>query len=256
MEYWGNAAEGVYAELELDLPSRLADQLRDGHLDVGLIPAVEVLQQPELVIVPDACIACCGPVWSVKLLSRVPLGEIQSLSLDEGSRTSVVLCRLLLFHLHGVEPRTQPLLIGQDWTEIDSDAVLVIGDRAMRACDRRFPFAWDLGEVWHEWTGLPFVFAVWATHEHLLETRPEELRAVQTALNRSRDCGINRLDELSHRYARGYGLSYQECMKYLSEHLNFTFGDIQRRALHRFKDLAEELKFVPPCRELVYHECH
>ena len=75
-------------ELVLDLPSRLADDLAAGRLDVALIPSVEFFHNPSYTVVSDACIACRGPVRSVKLFSRVPLPEIRTLALDEGSRTS------------------------------------------------------------------------------------------------------------------------------------------------------------------------
>ena len=70
IEFWQGEADD---QLVLDLPSRLADRLKNGELDLGLIPAVKVFQEPDFVIVPNACIACAGPVWSVKLMSRVPM---------------------------------------------------------------------------------------------------------------------------------------------------------------------------------------
>ena len=77
------------AEVTFDLPSRLADDLASGQLDVALIPSIEYFQQPSYSIISDACIACRGPVLSVKLLTRVPFAEITTLALDEGSRTSI-----------------------------------------------------------------------------------------------------------------------------------------------------------------------
>ena len=77
------------AEIVFDLPSRLADGLAAGQLDVALIPSVEIFQNPTYTLVSDACIACRGPVLSVKLFSRVPPAEIRTLALDEGSRTSL-----------------------------------------------------------------------------------------------------------------------------------------------------------------------
>src|SRR2546423_269936 len=79
------------AEIVYNLPSRLADRLASGQLDVALIPSVEFFQNANYSIVSDACIGCRGPVWSVKLFSRVPAAEIRTLALDEGSRTSVAL---------------------------------------------------------------------------------------------------------------------------------------------------------------------
>jgi chorismate dehydratase len=242
-------------EMELDLPSRLADRLRTGGLDVGLIPVAEVFQQAESVIIPDACIACWGPVWSVKLMSRVPMEAIRTLQLDEGSRTSVVLCQVLLYHLHGVRARTSSLRMGDRWDESEADAVLVIGDRAMRAASESFPHEWDLGSVWRDWTGLPFVFAVWAARRGWAEANEVQIDFLQEELNAARDRGCDRLDELTQRYASGYGLSDSECMKYLGEYLSYRLGGPQREALQRFHDLASGMGFVPPRRSLVYHEC-
>ena len=93
------------AEIVLDLPSRLADRLATGELDVALIPLIECFNRPSYTVVSDACIGCRGPVLSVKLFSRVPPPEIQSLALDEGSRTSVALARILLKKRFGIEPQ-------------------------------------------------------------------------------------------------------------------------------------------------------
>ena len=96
------------AEVVFDLPSRLADELAAGKLDVALIPSVEYFQNPDYAIISDACIGCRGPVLSVKLLSRVPMEKIRTLALDEGSRTSVALVRILLKERFGLSPRLLP----------------------------------------------------------------------------------------------------------------------------------------------------
>ena len=90
---YGLAELAPQHELVFDLPSRLADDLAAGRLDVALIPSIEFFQDPAYVIVSDACIGCRGPVLSVKLLSRVAPDKIRTLALDEGSRTSVALTR-------------------------------------------------------------------------------------------------------------------------------------------------------------------
>src|SRR3954471_5186769 len=93
---YGLAERLPQADVVYDFPSRLADRLAAGDLDVALIPSVEFFQDPSYSIVSDACIGCRGPVWSVKLFSRVPPPQIRTLALDEGSRTSVALVRILL----------------------------------------------------------------------------------------------------------------------------------------------------------------
>ena len=142
------------AELILDVPSRLADDLSAGELDVALIPSVEVLRDADYEIVSDACVATRGPVLSVKLFSRVPVAQIRTLALDEGSRTSATLVRILLAERFGVRPTTELLPLGFATADTSADAVLLIGDRAMKPPCERFVATWDLGEEWTEWTGL------------------------------------------------------------------------------------------------------
>src|SRR6516164_5730003 len=153
------------ARLSLELPSRLADLLAEGDLDVALIPSIEYFRAGTYRVVPDIAIASRGPVLSVTLFSRVPWSGIRRVALDEGSRTSAALCQVLLRKRHGVHPEFVPLPLDHEAENADTDAVLLIGDRAMRACLPGFAHAFDLGQEWHDWTGLPFVYAVWAVRD-------------------------------------------------------------------------------------------
>jgi chorismate dehydratase len=117
--------------LTYDLPSRLADSLSARRLDVALVPSVEFFRAAGHRIVSDACVACRGPVLSVKLHFRVPPGEVRRVALDEGSRTSAALTQILLAERCGVRPQWEPLAIGSGIDATDADAVLLIGDRAI-----------------------------------------------------------------------------------------------------------------------------
>src|SRR5947209_7443342 len=150
------------AELRLEVPSLLADQLHHGELDVALIPVIEYFRHGDYRVVPNIAIASNGPVLSVTLFSRVPWTAIRRVALDEGSRTSAALTQILLRQRHGVRPEITPLPLDRAAEDVDADAVLLIGDRAMRACLPGFTHAYDLGQEWHDWTGLPFVYAFWA----------------------------------------------------------------------------------------------
>src|SRR5487761_52008 len=183
------------AELVLDLPSRLADGLAPSGLDVALIPSIEYFRDPGYAIVSDACIACRGPVMSVKLFSRVPLDEIRTLALDEGSRTSVALVRILLKERFALEPRLEPLPIGSSVSDSAADAVLVIGDRAMHSPGGPFAAVWDLGDQWVQWAGLPFVFAMWVARPGV------ELGGLAELLSQARDLGLAHLDVLAETEA-------------------------------------------------------
>src|SRR5262249_15368054 len=122
------------AELVLDLPSVLADRLADGSLDVALIPVIAYFRSGAYTVVPDIAIATRGPVLSVTLCSRKPWPEIRRVALDVGSRTSAALTQVLLRHRYQVQAEVTPLAMDRAAEDADADAVLLIGDRAMRAC--------------------------------------------------------------------------------------------------------------------------
>lgn len=226
------------AELLLDLPSRLADGLAAGRYDVALIPIVEYFQSPDYALVSDAAIACRGPVLSVKLFSRVPIDRIATLALDEGSRTSVALVRILLQERHGVSPRLETLPIGNRLEDTTADAVLLIGDRAIHSPVGRFAEVWDLGDEWRRWTGLPFVFAVWAARANA------DLQGVEAALAHARDLGVANLPEIARAEAAPLGLTQPECLAYLRDNLHFTLGPDERRGMELFQRLAGKLSDV------------
>ncbi|HVJ67954.1 MAG TPA: menaquinone biosynthesis protein, partial [Caulifigura sp.] len=143
------------ARLTLDYPSRLADGLSRGTLDVALVPSIESLSEPDYEIISDACVATCGPVLSVKLYFRKSPGDVKSLALDEGSRTSAALARIMLAERFGVEPRIEKFTLDSRIEETTADAVLMIGDRAILSPTIPFVEEWDLGQEWLTWTGLP-----------------------------------------------------------------------------------------------------
>lgn len=226
--------------LSLDLPSRLADDLRRGQLDVALIPSIEYFRGHGYSIVSDAVIACRGPVWSVRLLSRVPMRNIRRLALDEGSRTSAVMSQLLLAEMYGLVPETVSLEIDQSPEAVDADAILLIGDRAMRPAQGVYHEIWDLGDRWCRWTELPFVFAMWVARPGV---DTERFAAI---LEASRDEGLSRLEEIAEREAASHGLTNEDLHRYFAENLHFRLGSSERAGLEAFRQRAEKLGLIPP----------
>lgn len=223
------------AELILDLPSRLADRLAQGDLDVALIPVVEYFRSGNYSIVPDISIASDGPVLSVTLFSRKPWSGIRRLALDVGSRTSAALAQVLLRKRHGVEPELISLPLEKPAEEADADAVLLIGDRAMRACLPGFDHAFDLGQEWHDWTGLPFVYAFWAV-------RPgANLDGIAGVLTEAKRRGLTQLGPIAHREAPLLGLDAGFCRRYLANIIRFDLGPREQAGLHHFYMLASGL---------------
>jgi chorismate dehydratase len=249
-------AERLRSGLSLDYPSRLASALKAGELDVALVPSIEVLQSNGgYEVVSDACVAARGPVRSVKVYFRTPPGEVKTLSLDEGSRTSAALARVLLFHSYGVEADAEPLPLepgvataSELVAKSSADAILLIGDRAMFPLDVRFHTVWDLGDEWLKWTGLPFVFAVWAARRDAV---PEGLA---TMLSATRDAGVAAAESIARREAVILGLEPTFAIEYLTHHLHFTLGPAERSGLRLFARLAQEAGLATGGNELVFRD--
>ena len=206
------------AELVLDYPSRLADQLQAGQLDVALIPVVEYFRAGTYSLVPGISIASHGPVLSVTLFSRVPWKAIRRIALDEGSRTSAALAQILLRARHGVDAEICPLPLEATVEKVDADAVLLIGDRAMRACLPGFAHAFDLGQEWHDWAGLPFVYAAWAVRAGV------DLGPVVAALHEAKKRGCQNIGPIAAHEAPRLGLDAGFCRRYLANIIRFDLG--------------------------------
>lgn len=233
-----------WGSLRLDLPSRLAADLAAGQLDVALIPSVEYFRnQASYQIISTAAIACRGPVWSVRVLSRVPMRQVKTLALDEGSRTSAAMAQVLLSEMHGLRPQTVPFPIGSEPDDIDADALLMIGDRAMHPARGTYREIWDLGDRWCRWTELPFVFAMWVARKDTV-TDPATAKRVNEALNRSRDQGIERFEEIAKREAAGQGLTNEDLYRYFAENLHFHLGPGERSGLETFRQKATAIDLV------------
>lgn len=243
---YGLAELAPEARIAYDLPSRLADSLTAGRLDVALVPSVEFFRAPGHRIVSDACVACRGPVLSVKLHFRVPPSDVRRVALDEGSRTSAALTQILLAEMCGVRPTRESLPIGDGPETTGADAVLLIGDRAIdggarieaRAA-RQYVEVWDLGQKWVEWTGLPFVFAMWIARA---DANVSELAGVLSA---ARDQGMRHLDEIAVREAPIVGISEDVSRRYLRDNLHFTIGAKERAGLRRFYELCVKHELAP-----------
>jgi chorismate dehydratase len=186
---------------------------------------------------------------------------VKTLALDEGSRTSATLTRVLLYHKYGVEPDVEPLPLdlsspaapssraASDATSrTPADAILLIGDRAMFPVAERFAAVWDLGEEWNDWTGLPFVFAAWAARRGDVPVGLAEL------LSTTRDAGVADAETIARREAVLLGLDPGVAVDYLTNNLHFTLGPAERSGLKLFSRLAAEAGLCPGEIDLVFRD--
>ncbi len=220
------------ASIQLDYPSRLADALADNELDVALIPSIEYFRRPGYQIISDACVAARGEVMSVKLYCRVHPGKVKRIALDEGSRTSATLARIILAERYGTFPASEPLSMDSMTSDSSADAVLLIGDRAMHAPDESFVEVMDLGKMWYEWTGLPFVFAMWVAREDA------NVCGIAEALKEARDRGLRCVERIAFEEAPKLGLSEEVAQKYLTENLHYHLTSAEKSGLQLFHELA------------------
>ena len=221
--------------LVLDHPANLVRRLTAGEIDLGLIPVGAMPSIPGARIVSDHCIGTEGEVASVAVFSHSPLESIRSVWLDYQSRTSVRLCRILFErHLKMKDIRYLDATDDRYIEAIQGDtAGLVIGDRALRIYDT-FPYRYDLGLLWREFTGLPFVFACWVSTREL---DPGFLQRFDEANAQ----GIARLDDVSAANPyRHYNLAH-----YYRRNISYSFDAEKRKGLDLFLSLAKELPQHP-----------
>jgi chorismate dehydratase len=237
------------ADVSFDHPSRLADSLASGRLDVALAPCIELARHPEWSVISNACIGCRGPVLSVKLLFRTAPSQIKTLALDEGSRTSAVLAQILLSDRFGLRPKLKPLPLGSSPLECESDAVLVIGDRAIRSPSTGFVETWDLGEEWVQTTGLPFVFAVWMARPGI------ETTELEIALMAARDRGERDIEAIATEQAATMNLPRELVLTYLRDNLHFHFEAAERCGLQLYFRRAMGLGLIPNDFRLRFDDC-
>ena len=211
----------VPADLVTGTASELNDLLAAGELQVSVVSAVEYARNAAAYhLLPDLAISCDGPVHSVALFARRPPEELDACTVlaTASSRTSVLLLDLLCRHRWNVRPHyVTARAEASDLAELAGlphEGVLVIGDAALLlAAQRLYPVRIDLGEAWKEWTGLPFVFAVWAARR---DARATAVTAVHERLLASRAWGLAHLDDLAVEAARRTGVPEPACREYLA----------------------------------------
>lgn len=240
--YWGLARTGTLLDLELtkDTPEKLNDQLVRGDLDIAPISLVEFLRNADdLVAFPDLAVGCDGPVMSCLIVSQVPLEQLDGarLALGSTSRTAVRLAQLLLAEKYHVTPDyyTCPPDLGLMMQE--ADAAVVIGDAALRAALHDAPRlglqVHDLGQMWKDWTGLPFVFAVWAARKDFLAREPETVRQVHEAFLASRDVSLEEVGKVAEQAARWEAFDAELLERYFTT-LDFRLGEAQLAGVREF----------------------
>ena len=230
--------------LERDVPATVAEKLHRGESDLGMIPSIEYAFG-NYAIVPGIAIGSRGPVRSVNLYHRVPLGEVGRVALDTSSRTSVALLKVLLHETLGHHPEYVASAPSVPRMLESADAALVIGDPALYF-DGETPRL-DLGEEWLRRTGLPFVYAFWAGRAAVVSVA--DVQRLQRALRE----GLQAIGDIAARYGGQGALHEQQNASYLRSNIVFALGDDEKRGLREFYRRAHALALIPRLPELLFH---
>ncbi|WP_456456310.1 menaquinone biosynthetic enzyme MqnA/MqnD family protein [Thermovibrio sp.] len=228
-----------------DVPSELNRLLREGLLDVSVISSYEYIEnQDKYLLFPDFSISAKGRVMSVLFLSCVPIHQLhrKDVWITRSSMTSRELLKYILREIYGVEPNFHYYSLKEDGLPLNPKAVLAIGDDALKLLNtKRFPFIYDLAEEWFNFTGLPFVFALWAVNRESFRKKEEEVREFYRKLEFSRKVGEASFKEICEKYSKPLGISERMCLKYLKS-LNFHLREEEEKALREFASrLGKEL---------------
>lgn len=275
-------SEDPRVELLYDVPARLSDWLASGKVDVALVPIVDVLASGgRYRVLSDACIGSDGETMTVRVFSQVPPDRVQKLSVDGDSHTSVALAKLLWRELYDRELVLRPIDSGRGTID-ELESVLLIGDKVVNPARGSFAYEVDLGGAWRQHTGLPFVFAVWATASDEATLRTDSgqaprrsgggelaagaspagiaragladpaLQEVAHMLSTARDLGVARAAEIATTVGPELGWPVELAQRYLTRCLKFKLDARCIEGANLFGRLCAQARIIPPDAEVVW----
>ena len=210
-------------QLVPDYPSNLARDLVNGEIDLGLVPVAVIPQLPHWWLMSDYCIGCEGAVASVCIFSDVPIEQTEKILLDYQSRTSVELAKLLISDYWKRNVEIVNAESGFEEQIKGTTAGLVIGDRSF-AQRNKSRYAYDLGEAWKAYTGLPFVFAAW------ISNKPLTAEFIKS-FNEANAYGIDNISSVISSLNYNNSVDLEE---YFRKYISYTLDEEKRKALKKF----------------------
>ena len=227
-------------------PARCAELLARGEVDAALVPVIEYQRMQDVLLVPDVCVGSKSAVRSVVLVTRRNnLKKVERVALDDSSRTSVALVKIIFREFLGFEPEWISAAPDLKSMLTAADAALIIGDPAMRIPRDQFR-VFDLATLWHEFTGFGFVFAMWMVRND----SAERVRAIDFAA--ARDEGLAHVDEIAAENETLVGLSREEIRTYLTENIAFRVDEEMEKGLTLYFELAQKYKVVDEVKPLEF----
>lgn len=248
-----NAGVAARYDLHLTVPSQCAAQLLAGEADLGLIPIAALT--PDLAIVPNCTIASLHKVRSILLVVKAPLAleQVRTVAADTASRSSAAYAEVIFRHFLHTEPEFVQARADVPSMLESRDAALLIGDPALLALEQRAqieaqtgPCTWyDLAELWNQYTGLPWVAAVWAVRPAAVPQASDRVQLIDD-LTGSRNHGLAHLEDLVQEWTPRLALPPATIRTYLTHNIHYILNAPCIQALHLFRTLAAQHGILPP----------
>lgn len=241
-----NRAQDEHVKLIDAVPAKCAQLLGEGEADVALIPVIEYHRIPNISLVPDVCVGSKTEVRSVVLVSkRSEIEDVHRIAIDESSRTSAALVKIIFREFLQAEPTWTTH--SPDLAEMleENDAALIIGDPAMTFAREGLQI-WDMAALWRKYTDLGFVFAMWVVRQEAIE------RAKHMDFVRARDEGVAHIDEIVNYYLPRIPLSREDLTNYLTNNIAYELDDTMRKGLELYFQLAAKHRLIEEVREPVF----
>jgi len=235
--------EGLDDHREVELlsgaPSHLGEMLVNNQADVAQLPCIELQRLGTPVqVVPAGGISSIGPTLTVRVFSNVPAEELELLWADASACSSVALARMLWAENYRRRLTVIPFEPIRQKPAEDAQGILLIGDKVVASPPLGYEWQFDLGAMWFELTGLPFVFTVWAAR---LDTDCDRIYQILLAARR---LGQQRLERIAREYAPVHGWPDDLAIRHLTKSTRFEFDDAQREGMEEFFERAEDFGII------------
>jgi len=226
IRYFEDLGDDSPVKVVFDVPSKLPALLESGEVQAIMVSSIESLRKPGNRVAYGVCIGTREEVLSVRVFSKVPAQQIQTIAWDQSSMTSNALAQIVLKENYGVEPHGPKLSPNLEEMLQDHDACVLIGDNGMREVGEGLTIL-DLGSEWFQLTGLPFVWAVWLGREGLTEELAHYLVEAEQE-------GQIRMDQVVADAPGHTNMPIELCDRYLRTIMHYPMHDHELEGLREF----------------------
>jgi chorismate dehydratase len=218
-------------------PSVLKDELLNNNLDLALISSVECIRNESKLDFSMSTGVCAEKkVRSILFFENKKEANPEVIFVDEGSRSSVALLRILYHEKYKILINTIPLNPNEIQRLIleKKGSHLLFGDNALVAnWDKDAYQVYDLAEWWNHTTGLNFIFALWAY--------PKNFKIDETIFYSSLEFGLQKIEEIISKEIR---FSKEMITNYLLNELHYVVTEKDRLGFELFRKKCLELKLL------------